>query len=365
MGGFRTSLVALGNNRVVTLVNPVHEFKQTMKVVRKRFLGEAVLDAKEAVLIRQAATAKRHEQAERMREDIAAFKAATRAEQQQLLGGNSSRSSDVDAVIGDALGLQGNRQRHKRERGGGENDEKTGGAKRLLAKFVGQRREARAAGEAARQAALGEDRRRALLYLLHTSDSFVTRATLDARIDACWANQYATALPSASSTRTPFAGPALDHATLERLAVQALAAAAAKKGAARPANYDAFANAPAAPSPNAAAYAYAFALDADDAAGDAATTDAGSAASQIEFLMRPPRDPSAPPAKAPHSHASFLAARLSPSKGAPHEVATKRHAILSDLALAQVAARPGLADIAAHASNPSGTPTDTAPNQKK
>ncbi|KAJ3065458.1 hypothetical protein HDU98_011186 [Podochytrium sp. JEL0797] len=288
----------------VTLVNPVDAFNRRMALLRNRYRGEAILDAKEAAMEHEAQRAAQAARDETVRQDILAFK---RAQRFDVFGGEDA-ASQKDAVRDALLGVAPSASARATSANANDTDSTSA--------YVAKRKTLRHATEAARQAQLAARREHALLYLLYAADSFVTKTNLDKRINEC------LEFGNSQGTKADFAGRSLDYTTLARLARQKL------------------------DSSDLALMAQSSSQIGDHGADDFGVNAADNAFSVerfINFGKNNSASPSAPtPSSAPtHTHATMFTNRLSSTRGTRVQIGADRRTILADVAMGTVLGREG------------------------
>ncbi|ORY37444.1 hypothetical protein BCR33DRAFT_721493 [Rhizoclosmatium globosum] len=286
------------------LEHPVSAFRRRMAAVRNTYRGSAVLDAKEAALKASLEAADRKAASERLLRDIADFKAAHSFSAFDSTGSGSSTKVDV---VKDALGLSSTKT---------TTSTTTTQSQSQTQSYIRSRASIRAKTESQRQASLATTRTNKLLYLLYTTDSFVTKATLDRRIDDCLVFEFSRSSASHAS-KADFAGRVVDYKVLERLAKQKLSGADA---------------------------------------GSADNSQISDYESSDEFSLATlgilPKDGAeklnnSNNNKPAHSHATVFSSRLSSTKGTRSHIAQERRTILADAVNGTIMGRSGVDTIEA------------------
>ncbi|KAJ3280139.1 hypothetical protein HDU79_011975, partial [Rhizoclosmatium sp. JEL0117] len=294
------------------LEHPVSAFRRRMAAVRNTYRGSAVLDAKEAALKASLEAADRKAASERLLRDIADFKAAHSFSAFDSTGsasGSGSGSSTKVDVVKDALGLSSTKATTTSTTTQSQSQSQT-------QSYIRSRASIRAKTESQRQASLATTRTNKLLYLLYTTDSFVTKATLDRRIDDCLVFEFSRSSASHAS-KADFAGRVVDYKVLERLAKQKLSGADA---------------------------------------GSADNSQISDYESSDEFSLATlgilPKDGAeklnnSNNNKPAHSHATVFSSRLSSTKGTRSHIAQERRTILADAVNGTIMGRSGVDTIEA------------------
>ncbi|KAI9346504.1 hypothetical protein BDR26DRAFT_855688 [Obelidium mucronatum] len=188
----------------LTLVNPVSAFRKRMAAVRTNYYAEALLDRKEAALVKAQQAKERAAKEAALLADIAAFKRSQEYNSFAAAAAEAEAETEADDPIRAALGAD-------------STDPAPAPHQQAQAAYIARRAAIRAATETARQTQLQQARERSLLYLLYATDSFVTLETLDDRIDKCLQSKH-SAGPSSLAKADFSAGTSFS--TLARLAKQ-------------------------------------------------------------------------------------------------------------------------------------------------
>ncbi|KAJ3009740.1 UNVERIFIED_CONTAM: hypothetical protein HDU68_002515 [Siphonaria sp. JEL0065] len=262
----------------LTLVNPVDAFRRRMAGVRTDYFAEALLDRKEAAMAKKLRDAENAVKAAALKKDIAAFK---RAQAFDWFSDNNSDDVVREALNGSSPSATSS----------ASSTSKSNSKASATAAYIASRSAIRAATETRRQEQLRRAREHSLLYLLYATDSFVTRDTLDRRINDCLEYEFSRAAPS-NIHKADFASHA-DYNTLARLARQTREKSPA----------------------------------------------AEKDASEGFIVVGKPESANA---LAPHSHATIFNKRSSTTANAPEDLEKERRSILADVATGKIAGRDGV-----------------------
>jgi hypothetical protein len=157
-----------------------------MRSLRKKYRAEALLKEKEQKLQRAEEEQKRKERVLAMKEDIRKFKEERKKSIEDF--GAAEEGTAVD----EALDAQQTQQQQQQQQ---QKQPQTG--TKAWASYISQRRQIRLASHLQHQATSSKRRLDSLMYLFHSSESFVTYSNLDKKLDEAFgavSNKMSTTL---------------------------------------------------------------------------------------------------------------------------------------------------------------------------